>query len=160
MNAFQITVVAESAGTVPKPWRDPLFLFAVSAGPLVWLTLFAWTAPAFAPDLFWTKPLAVLPVIVVYPILEEWLFRGRIQGALAAGRLGRYRWAGISAANLVTSLLFAGLHAFSHPPQWAALVLFPSLVFGLFRDRYGRIGPSILLHAFYNAGYFSLWPPF
>ena len=113
----------------------------------------------FAPELFWSRPLAVILAVAVYPIMEEWLFRGRVQGALAAGWLGRYHWTGFTGANLATSILFAAFHALNHPPLWAALVLFPSLLFGVFRDRYGRIGPSIVLHAFYNAGYFTLWPP-
>lgn len=141
------------------PWRDPLFLIAMLSGPLAWLTLYLWIHPPLIPAEFWSSPLTVLLAVLVYPVVEEWLFRGQIQGALLAGNLGRYRWAGISAANLITSVLFAALHLINHPPLWAALVLLPSLLFGLFRDRYGRIGPSILLHSFYNAGYFSLWPP-
>jgi membrane protease YdiL (CAAX protease family) len=137
-----------------------LYFSALIAGPLIWLSLSLETSPAFEPGLFWTRPQPVVLFLAAYPILEEWLFRGRIQGALAAGKLGCYQWAGISAANLVTSLLFALCHTLNHPPLWAALVFIPSLLFGLFRDRYGRIAPSILLHAFYNAGYFSLWPPF
>jgi membrane protease YdiL (CAAX protease family) len=35
-------------------------------------------------------------------------------------------------------------------------VLFPSLIFGYFRDRYTSIYPCMVLHAFYNAGYFGL----
>jgi len=34
-------------------------------------------------------------------------------------------------------------------------VFFPSLVFGYFKDRTGRLTAPILLHIFYNAGF--LW---
>jgi membrane protease YdiL (CAAX protease family) len=160
MNTAQTMAIRETTSTMPKPWRDPLFLLALCAGPLAWLAFLIWTPIlSWTPTIFWTNPLTVGLALVVYPVLEEWLFRGRIQGALAAGRLGRRQWIGFTAANLVTSLLFAAFHLLNHPPLWAALVLFPSLLFGLFRDRYQGIGPSILLHAFYNAGYFSIWPP-
>jgi membrane protease YdiL (CAAX protease family) len=36
-------------------------------------------------------------------------------------------------------------------------VFFPSLVFGLFKDRTQRLLAPILLHVFYNAGYFWLF---
>ena len=57
----------------------------------------------------------------------------------------------------LTSLLFAGLHFFYHPPLWAALVFFPSLVFGWSLSRYQRVAVPTGLHAYYNAGYFLLF---
>ncbi|MEO7557618.1 MAG: JDVT-CTERM system glutamic-type intramembrane protease, partial [Gammaproteobacteria bacterium] len=62
-------------------------------------------------------------------------------------------------ANVATTLLFAGFHFFYHAPLWAALVILPSLIFGYFRDRHQRVLPAIVLHVFYNAGYFWLFPP-
>jgi membrane protease YdiL (CAAX protease family) len=47
-------------------------------------------------------------------------------------------------------------HALTHPPEWAAAMLFPSLVFGYFRDRYRSVVPAAALHVFYNAGWFLL----
>jgi membrane protease YdiL (CAAX protease family) len=57
----------------------------------------------------------------------------------------------ISTANVVTSLLFVGLHLFMNPPFAALLVLIPSLVYGYFRDHSDSIVPSIVLHCAYNA---------
>lgn len=156
MNTFRAAGIATE---IPAPWQDRLFWLALAAGPLAWTALSAWTLPTFTTEQLYSRPAAALLAIAVYPIVEEWLFRGRIQGALAHYPFGHSRWLGISGANLATSLLFSALHAVNHPPLWAAGVLLPSLLFGLFRDRYGRIGPSILLHAVYNAGYFILWPP-
>ena len=53
-------------------------------------------------------------------------------------------------------LVFTALHFVNHPPPWAAAVLLPSLLFGYFRDRHGSVLPAIVLHVFYNAGYFLL----
>ena len=35
-----------------------------------------------------------------------------------------------------------------------AIIFFPSLVFGELRDRYQRTLPAILLHSFYNLGFY------
>ncbi len=142
-----------------SPQRDPLYFFAVAVGPLFWLFLASMTRAVHGAE-FWRQPQAILLFLLCYPILEEWLFRGKIQRIFAQLEWGRLCWAGISVANLITSMLFAALHLYNHSLLWAGLVFFPSLLFGLFRDRYGRIGPSILLHSFYNTGFYALWPPF
>lgn len=78
------------------------------------------------------------------------MFRGLIQGWLR----GRMRAA---AAILVTSVLFSALHFFSQAAVWAAAVFVPSLVFGHFRERHGSLAAPIVLHCWYNAGYFWLF---
>jgi membrane protease YdiL (CAAX protease family) len=62
----------------------------------------------------------------------------------------------LTQANLTSSALFTTLHFTSHAPLWAIGVLLPSLLFGYFRDRHDSIYPAIVLHIFYNAGYFLL----
>jgi hypothetical protein len=87
-------------------------------------------------------------------VVEEIVFRGLVQ-ELVHDYISQ-RWLGpLSIANLLTSCLFTGLHFLYHPPLWAALVFFPSLVFGFFKDRSGHLTAPILLHVFYNAGF--LW---
>ena len=138
------------------PWKDPLFLLAMAAGPACWLIL----CFILQPTVQWGWPLLLpwqflLPVLV-YPVAEELVFRGLIQELLheylGSGRLGP-----VSVANLLTSCLFTGLHFVQHPPLWAALVFFPSLVFGFFKDRTGALAAPIILHAFYNAGFIWLF---
>jgi len=59
----------------------------------------------------------------------------------------RQQFAGITLANILTSILFSLAHLLTHPVGMAALVLLPSLAFGYFRNRYnGWLLPSILLH--------------
>ncbi len=152
--------IVQCAGRMRRAARDPAFLLALGAAPLSWAALDAWLLPyAPQPGRFWSDPAAVLLGVVLYPLVEEWLFRGRLQPAIAATRLGRARRIGISAANLLTSVAFATVHLLAHSPVWALLVVFPSLAFGFFRDRYSAIGPSIALHVFYNAGFFTLFSP-
>jgi membrane protease YdiL (CAAX protease family) len=134
-----------------------LFWLAVMAGPLCWLVLYLLLRPA---TLQWTWPLAapadyLLPVLF-YPVLEEIVFRGLLQ-ELAQEFISRRTLGPISLANLMTSLVFTGFHFLNHTPLWAALVFFPSLVFGFFKDRYGTLTAPILLHGFYNAGFLLLF---
>jgi membrane protease YdiL (CAAX protease family) len=135
-----------------RAWlADPRFGLALLAGVAFWLLL-AWRGaigPAYG--------LATLfSLVLLQPLLEELLFRGLLQGKLAALAWGRRRFAGLTRANWTVSLLFTALHFVSHPPLWAAGVLLPSLAYGYFRDRHDSVLPAIALHVFYNAGYFLL----
>jgi membrane protease YdiL (CAAX protease family) len=141
-------------------WKDPLFWLALAAGPVCWMVLLAllqpgtqWSWPLFAPAYY-------LSTVVFYPVLEEIVFRGLLQ-EVVRDYISQRQLGPISAANLLTSLVFTGLHFFYHPPLWAALVFFPSLVFGFFKDRYSGLAAPILLHCFYNAGFLLLFstPP-
>lgn len=132
---------------------DPHFLVALALAPLVWGALYLWQGSSGAPldlKLF-------IMVCLVYPVLEELAFRGFIQSWLLDYPLfAKNIVAKLSAANIVTSLVFAAAHLFGQPPLWAASVFFPSLVFGYFRDRTQRVLPGILLHCWYNAGFFLI----
>lgn len=137
--------------------QDKQFVAALLAGPLFWGVLWYIRQPEghpvwplrFTTTFFW--------LVLAYPLLEEIVFRGAVQGGLLRLKLGRTGIAGFSLANLFTSLIFAGLHLFHHPALWALLVIAPSLVFGYFREKYGSLLPSITLHVFYNLGYFWLF---
>ena len=132
------------------------FWLAMSAAPCAWWVL--WAVFAMPVTGARTVTLSVLLMtIVVYPVLEEIVFRGALQGWLLGFVRARHRILGISLANLVTSLVFTALHFINHPPLWAALVLLPSFVFGWARERFDSILPAIVLHIFYNAGFILLF---
>ena len=152
-----------------KAWLDDLglrncrpffggrdFLFALLLGVMCWIG--GWL---FAPQLFpelsnLGKGGLLLSLILWQPLLEEMLVRGVIQGQLREARWGKAEWLGMRYANLLTSTLFALSHLLYHTPLWALAVFVPSLIFGHLRDRYGSIYPAMLVHIFYNAGYFLL----
>lgn len=90
------------------------------------------------------------------PLVEEFLFRGFLQGYLARTRFGSRSVAGISNANVITSVAFVLIHFINQPPLWALGVIFPSLLFGYFRDRSCSVWPSLLLHAVFNMIFFAL----
>ena len=90
-------------------------------------------------------------LVIWQPVVEELLFRGILQGQLIKTGWGRRSWLKISAANLVTSILFVGFHLFNNPPLFSLTVIVPSLLFGYFRDSCNSVYPSILLHSAFNA---------
>ena len=139
----------------PSFYRDSLFSVALLAGGGFWLGLWL-CVPVHPITLAQVLSSAFLSIVILHPLLEELLFRGYLQGQLRQQSWGQQCWGGLTVANGLTSLLFVAGHWWSHPPLWAAAVLVPSLIFGYCRDRYTSVYPCMVLHAFYNAGYFGL----
>jgi CAAX protease family protein len=136
--------------------KDPLLLAALLAGPVFWILLYL----SERPDILWDKPLHYpvwfLKLVLVYPVIEEIIFRGLLQ-ELLRDYISKASIGPLTVANLLTSVLFAAAHLFYHVPLWAASVFFPSLVFGFFKERTGALTAPFLLHAYYNAGYIWLF---
>ncbi len=91
-------------------------------------------------------------LILVYPVLEEIVFRGALQGWLRSKSWGLRQRSGVTVANILTSIVFTAAHIVRGSILWSAGVVFPSLIFGFFRDRYGNLYAPIALHIFYNSG--------
>ena len=139
----------------PPFHRDRLFLIALASGPIFWV---AWAMLVPVNPLPWSRlwSLVFFSVTVWQPLMEELFFRGLIQGQLGRLACGRRAFLGVTPANAVTSMFFVAGHWLTHPPLWALAVLIPSLLFGAMRDRFRSLYPAIVLHSFYNAGYFLL----
>ncbi len=150
---------ARGPGRYPCPMlRDWTFHAALLAALLFWGLLYALTTPAIHWDWPLRAPWMFLWPALFYPVLEEIVFRGLVQD-LAHRHLRPWHLGPVSHANLLTSLLFTALHFIHQPPLWAAAVILPSLVFGYFKDKYHSLTAPILLHVFYNAGFFWLFAP-
>lgn len=132
--------------------RDRFFLVAMAAGPVVWLVILFTPLLPLAGRSFSLSQFLLL--VVLFPVLEELAFRGLIQGYLSSFNVFKKRWLKISVANWLTSLLFTAAHFIYNPIVLASLVFLPSLIFGELRDRYQSTIPSIILHCFYNLGFF------
>lgn len=136
--------------TVAVYLRDRFFILACLLALPVWLLIY------FTPILSWTGNsftwFQVVALVLLFPVLEELVFRGLIQGSLLRVPLLAKRPLLFSNANAITSLLFAALHLIHQPIAMAALIFIPSLVFGELRDRFGSTRPSIVMHVFYNLG--------
>jgi hypothetical protein len=83
------------------------------------------------------------------PAAEEALFRGFLQPLIQ-------KTAGLAAAILSTSLLFAALHGPQYAWSWRHLLLLSlaSIAFGLTRARWNSTGAATLVHAVYNMTFF------
>jgi membrane protease YdiL (CAAX protease family) len=132
-----------------KLLKDPIFAFLLVAPLPFWVWIVATQGVTGITDLS-----LLMSLVVLYPIIEEIIFRGLIQPFMAK-RLNR-SWSIFSLANILTSLSFVALHLINHPPLWALAVFVPSLVFGYSQERYNHLGAPVILHCSYNAGYFLL----
>jgi len=130
-------------------YKDRVFISLVLIPTPFWLFLYVDRGFQQIEDLK-----LFLTLILLYPILEEILFRGLIQPTIA--KQFSKSWLIISQANLITSALFVSLHFISHPPLWALAVIIPSITFGYIQERVNHILAPITLHATYNAGYFLM----
>jgi len=141
-----------------KWYKDWQYRAALVAAPVVWSVLWIVSAP-HTPNAL-PGLMTMFMLVLARPVLEEIVFRGLLQGWLYRFSRAAANRHGITCANIATSLLFAAMHLYAHPPFMAALIFIPSLVFGYFRDRFnGRLAAPITLHCFYNGGYFLLFPP-
>jgi membrane protease YdiL (CAAX protease family) len=125
--------------------RDPIFWTTLALGVALVALLRAVSVAGQPPQLS-----TLLLLVVAYPVLEEFVFRGLLQPALYH-RTGARRYGPLTLANVLTSVLFALAHLPAHGMPHAALVFLPSLAFGLFRDRHGTVVSPIVLHASWNA---------
>jgi len=138
-------------------WPDKQFGVAFLAAPFFWAALWWWSPPGLDGSWPWREAARFIAAALVYPVLEEIVFRAGLQAFLRRYARGRASWSGITLANLGASLAFVVAHLFTHDPLWAAATLLPSLVFGYFFERHDSLASPIALHVFYNAGYFWLF---
>jgi membrane protease YdiL (CAAX protease family) len=104
----------------------------------------------------WPRDLALL---MAWSVCEEIVFRGGAQPVLARWPTLARRgpWWGISAANALTSVLFAAAHLWSKPPAVALALLPVSLLLGASLERGGgRLVVPAALHAYFNALLFAM----
>lgn len=97
------------------------------------------------------EPLVDIGWLCLASVAEEVVFRGGLQPWLARRYFGQGRaTATLTPANLLTSAIFAAMHAWRHPIAVAAGVFPVSLVYGVARERSGSVVPPALLHTGFN----------
>jgi membrane protease YdiL (CAAX protease family) len=128
-------------------YLDPAFLIMLLCPAPIWIFLYIQSGflGSIEIEIFFI-------LVLVYPIAEEIAFRGLLQPTLA--KYFSQNWSIFSAANLLTSLVFALTHLINHPPIWALATFIPSLAFGYSSERVKNLGAPITLHCTYNTGYF------
>lgn len=135
---------------------DRWFLAALLAAvPAVLLMPAAGIAPPALPADPSARAIFALQVVLVFPLLEEAVFRGLIQATLLELGSVRRLMPGISVANVAASLLFALAHVLLQGIPEAALVIVPSLVLGAVFERHRGLATPVILHAAYNAAWLA-----
>jgi membrane protease YdiL (CAAX protease family) len=115
------------------------------------LAALALTGPAagtLSPEL---APL--LATLLGWPLAEECLFRGALQGALSRRPALGVRRCGVSGAALLTAVAFAAAHVPAHGLAHAGAVFAPGVAFGVLRERTGGLAAPIVAHGLAN----GLW---
>ena len=138
-------------------WGDKLFWLSLCAGPFFWFSIYLAGTTISGPRWVSENSLLFLQLALLYPVVEELVFRGLLQEKLWQTRFSRLAIYCLSMPNIITSMIFTAFHFLAHPPLWAVSVFIPSLVYGFLRDRYQHVLPAVLLHVFYNGGYFLLF---
>jgi membrane protease YdiL (CAAX protease family) len=91
----------------------------------------------------------LLVLLLLAPLVEETVFRLGLQRWLQ-GRINA-RIGPLSLANLLSSVVFAGLHVLRHGAPLMALTMMPALVFGwAWENSGGRLRYPVLIHGWYN----------
>lgn len=139
-------------------FQDPLIKAGFVVALLFWLTLYFISPPESSQDWLLAAPLWYLKLTLLYPMLEELVFRGLVQSQIFSF-VRKIELGPFTLANIGTSVVFCGFHFFSHAPLWAGLVIIPSLYFGYLKDKYHSLKQPILMHVVFNAGYFLIFPP-
>ena len=131
---------------------------ALLAAAVVLAVPISWLVAALGFTIAVVAPIRDIAVLLLWSASEEIVFRGGVQTLLARalastsrpGRVPHRNWAGISLANLLTSLLFCAAHLLNKPTL-VVLGLFPvSLVLGASLERSGRLWVPVALHAYFN----------
>ena len=89
-----------------KIHQSRTFLLCVMMAPLVW-AIMAWIVPVHSMSLAQVWSLGFATVVIWYPLWEELLFRGLLQGTLIERGWIRPWVCGLSSTNISVSLLFA-----------------------------------------------------
>lgn len=141
-------------------WQQSDFWLACCAAVIFWLSFKLLVPSSPLTPSIPTLSTSLLFLIFIFPVLEEIVFRGLIQESIQKLLVHKqfkiiFLWR-ISHANLLASMCFTLSHFWSQPALWAAATLIPSLLFGYFKDKYQSLYPSIMLHIFYNLGFYLL----
>ena len=95
--------------------------------------------------------------MLLFPVLEEIVFRGLIQGYLVKKTISYNYYLGITWANWLTTFLFCATHFVTRSWLVAILVFIPSLLLGTLRDKRFSIKVLAGIHVYWNAGVYLLF---
>ena len=151
--AFRLGGIS-SAACQKNPMRSHYVLLSVAAGLPVWIVAF------FGAYLDVLQPpmiedfLAFLTAVVLFPILEEIVFRGLLWDLWDYIKFDKNSYRGkLAFKNCCISACFSVLHIFNFGILGGLLVFIPSLWLGWLKARSGSIKTCCLVHVLWNSGF-------
>ena len=147
MDANVVSTEVVSADS-PAPLKWYVWACALLVSVLATWAFVRWI-PGVCPSRW--SPYLLAKLLLISPVLEEAAFRGGLHTLFLARAPRTVGVAGVSLANLLTSILFAATYVWF--VSWVAgvAILVPSLALGWVFDRWGKLWPCILLHGAFNA---------
>lgn len=126
-----------------KLFKDPTTYIFIVLGHIV-LLIYLHFVPINIELNYWL----IIKLLIIFPILEEYIFRANIQQFLLAKLSNKHTI--LSIANIITSLIFAISHLFYQELFAIIGIFFASLIFGIIYERH-NLSASIIIHSYYNA---------
>ena len=142
------------AANSENPMRSHYFFLSLAGGLPVWIIVFycAYLEVLQPPEI--EHPLSVLAAVVLFPILEELVFRGLLWDLWDYFKRVKSSYLGMLAVkNCCISVCFSMLHIFNFGLLGGFLVFIPSLWLGWLKDRSGSTKTCCLVHILWNAGF-------
>ena len=141
-----------------KSLKDPLIISGFIFAPIFWLVLYFVSPPADDRTWLLFAPIWYFKLVFIFPILEEMVFRGLVQTTIF-GFLRKIKLGPLTLSNIIASFAYFSFNAMNNVPMWLGMILIPSLFFGYLKDKYHTLKQPILMHAYFNAGFFLIFPP-
>ena len=137
--------------------RGYYFVLSIGLAVPVWIAALFGVYIELIPAPPFESIAAILTAVVMFPVLEELVFRGLLWdlwGIFARKKAGLI--ASVAVKNCFISICFSLLHAINYGALGAVLVFIPSLWLGWLRERSGSIKVCCLVHVLWNLGYFGV----
>jgi membrane protease YdiL (CAAX protease family) len=155
-DARPTAVLALRPEPLPVSWLTLYFLVIGLTSLAYTLVVFAWQPEIVVADMETFRPLVqssawpiyALIIIVGAPLSEELLFRGFLQSALSASRIGYI------GASVVTTILWASLH-FQYSIFGIAEIVVVGFSLCWVLHRIGTLWATVILHGLYNGAQFA-----
>ena len=134
--------------------RSHYFFLSIALGVPVWVVvLFCSYLGLLQPPSF-EGLLAVLIAVVLFPILEELVFRGLLWDLWDYIKNSRSGYLDkLAVKNCCVSVCFSALHIFNFGILGGLWVFVPSLWLGWLKDRSGSTKACCLVHVLWNSGF-------
>ena len=132
--------------------KSRYFFLSLAGGLPVWIVVFYCAYLDVLQPPVIEHPLSVLAAVVLFPVLEELVFRGLLWDLWDYVKRGKSVYLGtLAVKNCCISICFSMLHIFNFGVLGGLLVFIPSLWLGWLKARSGSTKTCCLVHVVWNS---------